>query len=109
MSSTATISSSLAAPTRGSTAQSPGHGTTVIPTAYNYFADQNKEFVQRRRTTRYDECFRKLPDEFKTQQFKDCFNTNDSATSRALKRLKADGLIEKLSYGAYRKLVQELP
>ena len=77
--------------------------------AYNYFADQNKEFVQRRRTTRYDVCFRKLPDEFKTQQFKDCFNTNDSATSRALKRLKADGLIEKLSYGAYRKLVQELP
>ena len=77
--------------------------------AYNYFADQNKEFVQRRRTTRYDECFRKLPDEFKTQQFKDCFNTNDSATSRALKRLKADGLIEKLSYGVYRKLVQELP
>ena len=77
--------------------------------AYNYFADQNKEFVQRRRTTRYDECFRKLPDEFKTQQFKDSFNTNDSATSRALKRLKADGLIEKLSYGVYRKLVQELP
>ena len=77
--------------------------------AFNYFADQNKEFVQRRRTTRYDECFRKLPDEFKTQQFKDCFNTNDSATSRALKRLKADGLIEKLSYGVYRKLVQELP
>ena len=77
--------------------------------AFNYFADQNKEFVQRRRTTRYDDCFRKLPDEFKTQQFKDCFHTNDSATSRALKRLKADGLIEKLSYGAYRKLVQELP
>ncbi|MBQ3699746.1 MAG: hypothetical protein II886_07535 [Prevotella sp.] len=77
--------------------------------AYNYFADQNKEFVQRRRTTRYDDCFRKLPDEFKTQQFKDCFHTNDSATSRALKRLKADGLIEKLSYGVYRKLVQELP
>ena len=77
--------------------------------AYNYFADQNKDFVQRRRTTRYDECFRKLPDEFKTQQFKDCFNTNDSATSRAIKRLKTDGVIEKLSYGVYRKLVQELP
>ena len=77
--------------------------------AFNYFADQNKEFVQRRRTTRYDDCFRKLPDEFKTQQFKDCFNTNDSATSRALKRLKADGIIEKLSYGVYKKLVQELP
>jgi len=77
--------------------------------AFNYFADQNKEFVQRRRSTRYDDCFRKLPDEFKTQQFKDQFGTNDSATSRALKRLKDDGIIEKLSYGVYRKLAQELP
>jgi predicted transcriptional regulator len=65
--------------------------------------------VQRRRTTRYDECYRKLPEEFKTQQFMDCFNTNDSATSRALKRLREDGVIEKKSYGLYRKLVQELP
>ena len=24
---------------------------------FNYFADQNKEFVVRRRTTRYDECY----------------------------------------------------
>ena len=77
--------------------------------AFNYFADQNKEFVQRRRTTRYDECYRKLPEEFKTQQFMDCFHTNDSATSRALKRLREDGVIEKLSYGLYRKIVQELP
>ena len=77
--------------------------------AFNYFADQNKEFVQRRRTTRYDECYRKLPEEFKTQQFMDCFNTNDSATSRALKRLREDGVIVKLSYGLYRKVVQELP
>jgi len=77
--------------------------------AYNYFADQNKELVQRRRTTRYDDCFRKLPDEFKTQQFMDCFGTNDSATSRALKRLREDGLIEKVAYGVYKKLVQELP
>ncbi len=77
--------------------------------AYNYFADQNKEVVQRRRTTRYDDCFRKLPDEFKTQQFMDCFGTNDSATSRALKRLREDGLIEKVAYGVYKKLVQELP
>jgi len=77
--------------------------------AFNYFADQNKEFVQRRRTGRYEDCFRKLPDEFKTQQFKDCFGTSDSATSRALKRLIADGAVEKLGYGAYRKLLQELP
>ena len=41
--------------------------------AFNYFADQNKEFVVRKRSTRYSECFRKLPDEFKTQQFVEVF------------------------------------
>ena len=50
--------------------------------AYNYFADQNKEFVQRRRTGRYEECFRKLPDEFKTQQFMDVFGCSQQAASR---------------------------
>ena len=77
--------------------------------AFNYFADQNKEFVQRRRTTRYDECFRQLPEEFNTQQFKDSFGTSDSATSRALKRLKEDGVIKKVNYGIYRKILKELP
>jgi hypothetical protein len=77
--------------------------------AFNYFADQNKEFVVRRRTTRYDECYRKLPDEFKTQQFKDHFNTSDAATSRALKRLQTDGIVEKVKYGVYHKILQELP
>ena len=52
--------------------------------AYNYFADQNKELVQRRRSTRYDECFRKLPDEFKTQQFMEVFGCSNSAASRAM-------------------------
>ena len=60
-------------------------------------------------TTRYEECFYKLPDEFKTQQFKDCFGTSDTATSRALKRLKEDGVIKKVSYGLYRKILKELP
>ena len=77
--------------------------------AYNYFADQNKEFVVRRRSTRYDECFRNLPDEFTTQQFKDCFGANDSAASRAIKRFTNDGVIEKVKYGVYHKILQELP
>ncbi len=77
--------------------------------AFNYFADQNKEFVQRRRTTRYGECFRKLPDEFKTQQFKEVFQASDAAASRAISRLIADGVVERVKYGVYRKLLQELP
>ena len=77
--------------------------------AYNYFADQNKEFVQRRRTGRYEECFRKLPDEFKTQQFMDGFGVSQSAAQRAIARLQQDQLIERVKYGVYRKVLQELP
>ena len=77
--------------------------------AFNYFADQNKEFVVRRRSTRYDECFRKLPDEFKTQQFMDCFGCSQPTAARALDRFKKDGVIENVKYGVYKKLVSELP
>ena len=77
--------------------------------AFNYFADQNKEFVQRRRTTRYDECFRKLPDEFKTQHFMDCFGCSQPSASRGIQRLMADGVVERVQHGRYRKLLQELP
>ena len=76
--------------------------------AYNYFEDQGKEFVQRRRTTRYDECFRKLPDEFKTQQFMDCFGCSQPTASRSLARLLEDKVIKRVSYGVYRKTVSEL-
>jgi hypothetical protein len=77
--------------------------------AFNYFADQNKEFVQRRRSTRYDECFRKLPDEFKTQQFMDVFGCSQPSASKAITRFQNDNIIEKVKYGLYRKLVNELP
>ena len=77
--------------------------------AFNYFADQNKEFVQRRRTTRYDECFRKLPDEFKTQQFMEVFGCSQPSASKAIIRFQNDSIVEKVKYGLYRKLVSELP
>ncbi len=77
--------------------------------AFNYFADQNKEFVVRKRTTRYDMCFRKLPEEFKTQQFMECFGVSQQAASRAITRFQEDGMIEKVKYGVYKKVVSELP
>ena len=77
--------------------------------AFNYFADQNKEFVQRRRTTRYDECYRKLPEEFKTQQLMDCFSCSQPTASRSITRFIDDGVIERVAHGVYRKLIQELP
>ena len=77
--------------------------------AYNYFADQDKEFVVRRRTTRYDECYRKLPDEFKTQQFMDCFGCSNATAARSIKRFKEDGIIENVKFGLYKKVLMELP
>ena len=77
--------------------------------AYNYYADQNKEFVVRRRTTRYDECYRKLPDEFKTQQFMDCFGCSNATAARSIKRFKEDGIIENVKFGLYKKVLMELP
>ena len=77
--------------------------------AFNYYADQNKEFVQRRRTTRYDECFRKLPDEFKTQQFMDCFGVSQQTAWRSIQRFKDEGVVESVKYGVYKKILKELP
>ena len=77
--------------------------------AFNYFADQNKEFVVRKRSTRYSECFRKLPDEFKTQQFMEVFGCSQQAASRAIIRFQEDGMVEKVKYGLYKKVVSELP
>ena len=77
--------------------------------AFNYFADQNKEFVVRRRTTRYDECYRKLPDEFKTQQFMDCFGCSNATAARSINRFKEDGIIENVKFGVYKKILMELP
>ena len=77
--------------------------------AFNYFADQNKEFVVRKRSTRYSECFRKLPDEFNSQQFMDCFNCSKTAASRAIIRFQDEKVVEKVKYGLYRKVVNELP
>ena len=77
--------------------------------AFNYFADQNKEFVVRRRSTKYDECYAKLPDEFKTKDFMECFGCGSSAAAKAINRLKTDGVIENKKYGLYKKVLKELP
>ena len=77
--------------------------------AFNYFADQNKEFVVRRRTTRFDDCYRKLPDEFKTQQMMDSFQCSQPTASRNINRFLKDGIIERIAHGIYRKILQELP
>ena len=77
--------------------------------AFHYFADQDKEFVVRRRTTRYDECYRQLPEQFKAKHVMEVFGCSQPTASRNISRLKADGIIEEIGNHIYRKVLIELP
>ena len=77
--------------------------------AFHYFADQDKQFVVRRRTSRYDECYRQLPEQFKAKNVIEVFGCSQPTASRAISRLKADGIIEDIGDHTYRKLLPELP
>ena len=77
--------------------------------AFHYFADQDKEFVVRRRTTRYDECYRQLPEQFKAKHVMEVFGCSQPTASRNISRLKADGIIEHIDTHTYRKVLMELP
>jgi len=73
-----------------------------------YFEDQNKMFVPRKRTTRYQECYSKLPETFNTKQFMEVFGCSQQSASRALMRFQSDGVVKRVKYGHYKKVLQAL-
>ena len=75
-----------------------------------YYDDQlYNASVQKRRTNKYLECFRKLPEEFTTEKFAEVFGyANNRSGQKTLERLLADKAIERAMRGNYRKLVSEL-
>ena len=76
-----------------------------------YYDNQLKDAAQqRRRTNKFVECFRQLPDEFTTEKFAQIFGyANNRAGQKTLERLVADKAIERTMRGNYKKLVSELP
>ena len=76
--------------------------------AHIYYEDQNKVFVTRKRTTRYQECYRKLPDQFNTKQFMEVFGCSQPTASRAIIRLHEDGVIKRVKQGYYKKVLQAI-
>ncbi|MBR6140254.1 MAG: hypothetical protein IKQ37_00595, partial [Bacteroidaceae bacterium] len=76
-----------------------------------YYDDQlYNASVQKRRTNKYLECFRKLPEEFTTEKFAEVFGyANNRSGQKTLERLLADKAIERAMRGNYKKLVSELP
>ena len=76
--------------------------------ARNYFDEQMKDathFI--RRTSRYEQCFMQLPDEFTTEQFSQTFGfSNNHSANKALTRLMESKAIERTKRGEYRKRVK---
>lgn len=78
--------------------------------ARNYFDEQTKDATTfRRRTTRFEQCFERLPDEFTTEQFTKVFGyANNRSASKTIDRLLNDKAIERTKRGEYRKRVQSI-
>ena len=76
-----------------------------------YYDNQLRDAAkQRRRTNKFQECFRLLPDEFTTEQFSNTFGyANNRAGQKTLQRLEDDKAIKRTMRGHYKKLVSELP
>ncbi len=75
-----------------------------------YYDNQLRDAAQqRRRTNKFVECFRQLPEDFTTEQFAQIFGyANNRSGQKTLERLVADKAIERTMRGNYKKLVSEL-
>ncbi len=75
-----------------------------------YYDNQLRDAAQvRRRTNKFIECFRQLPEEFTTEVFAKTFGyANNRAGQKTLQRLLEDKAIERTMRGNYKKLVSEL-
>ena len=76
-----------------------------------YYDHQLEEASRQcRRTNKFIECFRLLPEDFTTEQFAQTFGyANNHTGQKTLQRLEADKAIKRTMRGHYRKLVSELP
>ena len=75
-----------------------------------YYDNQLRDAAQqRRRTNKFIECYRQLPQEFTIEKFTEVFGyANSRAGQKTLQRLETDKAIERTMRGHYKKLVNEL-
>ncbi|MBP1531024.1 MAG: hypothetical protein ILA39_02710 [Bacteroidaceae bacterium] len=76
--------------------------------ARRYYEDQNKAFEQVQRSTRYQVCYRKLPEQFGIEGFMQVFGLENSSARKALTRLVKENVIKRMSRGKYEKRLKEL-
>ena len=75
-----------------------------------YYDNQLRDAAQkRRRTNKFIECFRQLPEKFTTEKFVQIFGyANNHSGQKTLERLLDEKAIERTMRGNYRKLISEL-
>lgn len=78
--------------------------------ACKYFDEQSQDPTTfRRRTTRFEYCYRQLPEQFTTEQFTQTFGyANSHSANKTIDRLLKDKAIERTKRGLYRKRVQSI-
>ena len=78
--------------------------------ARNYYDEQKTDATTfRRRTTRFAQCYMRLPDVFTTEQFTQVFGyANNRSAAKTIDRFLKDKTIERTQRGEYRKRVQNI-
>ncbi len=76
--------------------------------AHRYFADQNKAFEQVQRTSRYQNCYSKLQNEFAITDFMNVFQCSEAAARKALQRFAKSNIVEHVKTKVYKKILKNL-
>lgn len=73
--------------------------------AQAYFDNMHRDAAtNRKRTTKYEQCYQLLPQEFTTKDVMEKFGLKVRAANSAVTRFLKDKVIEKAKYGVYRKI-----
>ena len=78
--------------------------------AQAYFDNMKRDRHDKRRTraSKYDEAYKKLPEEFISADVVKCYQLDKEAAYKAIQRLVNDGKVQRLTKGKYKKLVKTL-
>ena len=78
--------------------------------AQAYFDNMKRDRHDKRRTraSKYDEAYKKLPEEFISADVVKCYQLDKEAAYKAIQRLVNDGKVQRLTKGKYKKIVKTL-
>ena len=76
--------------------------------AHRYYEDQNKTYEPVRRTSRYQLCYSKLPDEFGIEEFMSIFRCSKPTAKKSIQRFIKGKIVEHVKHKVYKKILKSL-